>query len=124
MSLLLLFVTAASVYIGLKWGIQGVTISYTAASVVIFYPLLSVPYSLVGLRVYDLFLTLKEVFPMSLIMAIPTFMIAMMLRYYGIEPLVVLLSSILTGVVIYFICSLMINRNLLTSFYEMINLKT
>ena len=124
MSLLLLFVTAASVYIGLMWGIQGATISYAAASVVIFYPLLSVPYSLVGLRAYDLFLTLKEVFPMSLIMAIPTLIIAMILRHYGIEPLLILTSCILTGVVIYFICSLVINRNLLTSFYEMMNLKT
>ena len=123
MSLLMLLVMAASVYIGSKWGITGVTISYSLASVVIFYPLLSVPYSLVGLKVYDLFLTLREVFPMSLIMAIPTFIIAMILRYYGVEPLVVLTSGILTGVVIYFICSLLINKNLLTSFYEMMNLK-
>jgi len=86
--------------------------------------LLSVPYSLVGLRVYDLFLVLKEVFPMSIIMAIPTLMIAMILRYYGIGPLFILTSGILTGVVIYFICSLVINRSLLNSFYEMMNLKT
>ena len=123
MSLLSLFIIAIALYIGTGWGINGVAIGYTMASFVIIYPCLRVPYGIINLKIYRLLLMLKEVFLISAIMGIPTFMVAYLLRSYGIAPLFILTSSVLTGVVVYILCSLLINRSLLTSFYEMINLR-
>lgn len=123
MSLLSLFIIAVALYIGTRWGINGVAIGYTMASFVIIYPSLRIPYGIINLKIYRLLLMLKEVFLISAIMGIPTFMVAYLLRSYGIAPLFILTSSVLTGIVVYILCSLLINRSLLTSFYEMINLR-
>ena len=122
-SLLFLLVMAMSIYIGTNWGIRGVAISYVIASFIIIYPSLVISYGVVNLKVYRLLQTLKEAFMITAVMGIPLFVIAPLLRSMWVEPFLILTSSILTGGVIYIICSFLLNRKLLTSFYDMLNLR-
>ena len=92
-------------------------------SFVIIYPSLRISYSVVDLRVYGLLVILKDVFVITSIMGVAVFIISLILRYYGLEPMFMLITSILSGIIIYAVSSLAINRNLLASFYEMIHLR-
>ena len=109
--------------LGIELGVNGVAVSYVMVSFVIIYPSLRISYSVVDLRVYGLLVILKDVFVITSIMGVAVFIISLILRYYGLEPMFMLITSILSGIIIYAVSSLAINRNLLASFYEMIHLR-
>ena len=121
MGLIFLFIMAFAIYWGMNWGVNGVAISYAIVSFAIIYPSLRISYNIVDLRVYRLLVILKDVFVITLIMGVAVLFISLMLRYYGLGPLLLLILSIMSGIIIYTILSLVINRNLLASFYEMVH---
>jgi len=97
---------------GLKWGIVGVALGYAVATALITYPSFSIPFRLIGLQVRQLGGTLLKPFLNSLIMALFVLVIEKILLVHMTNS-ILLVTSIMTGVVIYLLCILTWDRPLL-----------
>lgn len=105
-------VVVTGIVIGLKWGIVGVALGYVVATALITYPSFSIPFRLIGLQVRQLGGTLLKPFLNSLIMGLFVLIIEKILQVYMTNS-ILLVTSIMTGVVIYLLCILTWDRPML-----------
>ncbi len=102
--------------IGLKWGILGVAVSYLIASTLLIYPNLVIPFGLIDLKVRDLGKVLLRPLACSLIV----YIILVVAR--TLQPDLSLLIFIPASVLLYAIVSVLLNRDQVKSFIDILGL--
>jgi PST family polysaccharide transporter len=87
--------------IGLRWGLQGVVVSYLITNTLLTYPLFRIPFSLIDLPIW---VFVKALIPYGLVTG-AMYVVVVILKHWlvarGIQPLPVLLVTVGTGAVFY-----------------------
>lgn len=99
--------------IGLQWGITGVAAAYALASLLLFWPSLTIPFRLVGLRVGDVLLRLMPSLATAAVMALVVVALTAAWPANTDNPLLRLILLATVGVVVYGGISLLTQRVLL-----------
>ena len=99
--------------IGLQWGITGVAAAYAAASLLLLFPGLAIPYRLVGLRVGDVLLRIMPSIATAVVMALAVAALAVAWPANMDNQLPRLILLVAVGIVTYAGISLLTQRTLL-----------
>ncbi len=110
-SILASTIAVGAIFIGLRWGIDGVAVSYAIASILLTYPNFAVPFKLIDLRFTDFVLSLKKETATSMIMFIIVMAAITIQRHYQVSKEIILLSCILIGMVSYLIAVTAFNNS-------------
>ncbi len=94
-------IIVASFFVGVRGGIQGVAIAYGVANLILLVPALLIPFRLVGLRLRDLWRSIRGVLAGSVVMAAVTAGARAALLAAGLGPLWVLVVTVAIGVAVY-----------------------
>jgi PST family polysaccharide transporter len=108
-----------SFIIGLRWGISGVAGCYAIASILLAYPGMTIPLSLIQLRVTDSLRVLWRPFICALIMACCVWVINLPLSSF-LADWRLLAADAIAGLLTYFVASLMLNRAQVEVFWELL----
>ncbi len=104
-------IAVGAIFIGLRWGIEGVAVGYAIASILLTYPNFAVPFKLIDLRFTDFISNLKKETATSMIMFIVVMAAITIQRYYQVSREIILLNCILIGVVSYLIAVTAFNNS-------------
>lgn len=99
-----------AIFIGLKWGINGVAMCYVLASLLLAYPSFSIPFKLIDLKLTSFILNLKEETATSLIMFIVVMATATIQKYYLVSNMIMLISTLVIGVITYLVTVSFVNN--------------
>lgn len=107
-----------AIVIGLYWGIVGVAATYAVASLILFYPGLAIPYQLINLKFVHM---LVEILPSLLCSSA---MFVFLFTFKRILPeqwpdILILIISVITGGVVYFLASWLMNRERLKEVWQL-----
>lgn len=95
-------VAVISFVIGVRWGIAGVAIGYTAASSLLLYPGFAIPFRLIGLRVPQFMRRLAPQIGVTLFMVVSCVAWLQGLRTLNVQNIwVQLISTVLLGIFVY-----------------------
>ncbi len=103
-------IAVGAIFIGLRWGINGVAVSYTIASLLLMYPGFVIPFKLIGLKFMDFVLNFKIEIITSLIMLFTVVIFIYIQRYYSSSEKIILLSGIVIGVLSYVVAAKTFNN--------------
>jgi O-antigen/teichoic acid export membrane protein len=104
-------IVVGAILIGMRWGINGVAISYAIASLLLTYPSFAIPFRLINLKFKDFVLNLKEEAATSLIMFIIVMAVLTIQRHFLFSSKIILISSIAIGVMSYLVAVIAINNS-------------
>jgi PST family polysaccharide transporter len=121
-SLLFGSIIIVSFVIGLRWGVVGVAAAYAAASFLLSYPIIKIPYNLVGLRPVKLLNVLGSPLTCSILMGVIVFIPGYYFTWDSL-PLLKIITLVLTGIAAYLLFSWYFNREGLLSFIALVKRK-
>lgn len=107
-------ITISAISVGLRWGINGVSICYMIASLLLAYPSFIIPFRLIELRFMDMVLNIKEEIITSLIMFLFIILLVTIERYYSLPYEIIFLSSITIGLISYVLSVKALNNSTYT----------
>ena len=113
------FLIVLAIVIGLRWGIIGVAGAYATAMAVLAYPLFAIPFKLIDLTVRDLGGKLWKTLLSSVIMFVIILVVKAALPA-ALATGYVLGVTVFTGIVVYYISSWLVNRQLLQHLHRLI----
>lgn len=96
-------IAVGAIFLGLRWGINGVAVCYAIATLLLVYPNFAIPFRLIDMKFTDFVLNLKKEIITSLIMFAIVIAVVMFQRYYLFPSEVILISSIVIGIISYLI---------------------
>lgn len=108
--------------IGLQWGIIGVAAGFTIATLLMLYHSFAIPFRLIGMRVGDLLMGLKETTLCSLLMFMVIYMLDLAVPDI-FSPGSLLCAYIVVGAASYIIFTLLFNRQLFNDFLQTTGLR-
>jgi O-antigen/teichoic acid export membrane protein len=100
-------------YVGLHWGINGVAIAYAIVMALLAYPLFRIPFGLIGLPMRRFVQALAPYLVAAGIMFSAVFLISRSMESHGVRPLVTLLVTVPTGVILYLVAAVMLRLSVL-----------
>ncbi len=104
-------IAVSAIVIGLRWGINGVAVCYAIATLLLIYPNFAIPFRLIDLRFTDFVLNLKKETATSLIMFFIVMTSVTIQRHYLFSREIILISSIIIGVMSYFVAVTVFNKS-------------
>lgn len=111
--------------VGLHWGIMGVGIAYVFATLALCYPNFSIPFRLIGMKVVDLWITVRWSLAASVLMAL-TILVFQHTIVEGVSAQWELAGLFILGCLVYALFSWIINRHQLSeirSYSLFVNIK-
>lgn len=90
-----------AMWIGLRWGAPGVAATYTIATLLLSYPLLTMALPLIDLKIGTFLASLWPCLWSSIVMAVVVTLVRMSLERTGLVVGIVFLISVLTGIIVY-----------------------
>lgn len=110
----------SAIVFGLKWGVMGVALSYSIASIVAFIPEMHYGGKLVNLKVVDVLKNLSPFFLLSFIMGIMITLINFLLgeQIEGLLKLIILIAS---GAIIYIFLLVITNNNMFNELRRLVS---
>lgn len=105
-------IVVSSIFVGLRWGINGVAICYAFATLLLTYPSFALPFRLIDLKFIDFILNLKKEIITSLIMFMIVMASVTIQRNYFLSNEVILISGVVIGVLCYFIAVMTFNNSI------------
>ena len=107
--------------IGLKWKIEGVTITYAIATFLLAYPSFSIPFKLIDLKVLYFIKQFKTIFLSTTGMGIAVYILRLFLEEKGISDLIILLTTVSAGVISYTILLYFIDKKHIKEILNVVN---
>ncbi|HTY10700.1 MAG TPA: MOP flippase family protein [Bacteroidota bacterium] len=104
----------AAFVIGLHWGVIGVATGYLIASLIWLYPGLAIPFSLIGLSILELLKKVWRPFSCAALMLAVIFALKASCGDW-LTPVETLIGLLLSGISVYLLCSLVLNRESMKS---------
>lgn len=99
--------------VGLRWNVEGVTISYAIASLVLLFPNFSIPFKLINLKVGFFVKQFKSIFLATVGMGSTVFMLRFFMEtVLKKNDLIILITAIIIGVFSYTSFLFLLDRNL------------
>ena len=89
------------VVIGLHWGVVGVATAYLVALVLLTYPGFAIPFRLIELSFADFLSALSPYAVGTAIMILSVLSCRFVLERFGVEDVLVLVASVITGCIVY-----------------------
>jgi len=104
---------AAAFIIGLRWDVEGLTIAYAIAELLLTYPSFAIPFKLINLKVSYLFKQLNRIVLATLVMGIIVFSLRLFLENILMaSDWVTLIACVVTGIVSYVGVLFLMDRSL------------
>jgi PST family polysaccharide transporter len=87
-------VLVISFAVGLRWGVEGVVITYTIASYLMAYPVLAIAFRMIDLKMNDFFAKLWSIVLATLILGVVAFLLRISLEKLGVTQNVIILAIV------------------------------
>ncbi len=101
-------ITILGFFIGLRWGVIGVAVSYLITNLLLLYPVFSIPFNLIDLSPFTFFRSFTNTLISTFTMLITLFIISLLI--INVNPMFKVAVLLISGVITYFIISLKINK--------------
>jgi len=112
-AVLYVVMATCAIVVGLQWGVEGVAAAYCATALILFWPILAVPFRLVGLRVPAFLGRLAPTFFAALLMALFIAAVAEQSAVVAQPPWARLVLLATLGAALYVAVSVFVQRPLL-----------
>lgn len=113
-------ITVTGFYIGIKWGIIGVAISYLATNIILIYPGSKIPFNLIELSFKEYLSKISITLLISLIMGGIVFLIKQLITNYLGNLIVSFIIMVLIGIITYLLLSYKFNQRMFENFRKAI----
>jgi lipopolysaccharide exporter len=114
-------VTVVGFIIGTKWGVIGVAISYLITNVILLYPSIKIPFSLISLSVYEFLNNLKFVLISSIVMLGTLFVFLRLSDFLFQDQLIIFFTSAIVGLFSFILSIYFLEKEKIKNFTFYIN---
>ena len=106
--------------LGLKWNIEGVTIAYLIATLLLAYPNLAIPFKLIDLKVGYFIMQFKSIILATVGMGGIVFILRFFMENVKASDLITLMACVFSGIVSYMGILFMLNKGLYRGVFHLI----
>ncbi|NKQ38248.1 MAG: oligosaccharide flippase family protein, partial [Methanosarcinales archaeon] len=110
-----------AIVLGLRWGVEGVTIAYATAAFLLLYPALAIPFKLIDLKFTHFIKQFKSISLSAIGMGGIIFALSLFMENnLGVGNLIILVSSVIIGIASYAGILFVLDRNLYKEVFELL----